>query len=150
MKKENPMKTKILVIVGTVLLSIIATDECLAQSRSLEVDIPFTFEVENKTLPAGSYRVESAPTGAGSIEMLCSSKRDVVLPILTITTTSKSGAPASALVFHRFGNRYFLAQIRMGDGHTREVFPSQQEKELARSAQRIEVTLVHQAPAGKQ
>jgi len=144
------MKTKVLAMAGAVLLSIVAAGECLAQSRSLEVIVPFSFEVGNKTLPAGSYRVEAVPTGAGSIEVLCSSSGDMRQTISTTTTTTESGSSAPALVFHRYGNRYFLAQIRTGDGHAREVFPSRQEKELARSEQRIEVALVNHAPAGKQ
>jgi hypothetical protein len=143
------MHTKILAIAGTVLLSIVAASECQAQSRSLEVNVPFTFEVGNKTMPAGSYRAESIPTGAGSITILCTSNGDVRMPLSTIATTSKSGTAASALVFHRYGTRYFLAQIRTGDGHAREVFVSEQEKELARSEPRIEVALQGRTPGIK-
>jgi hypothetical protein len=150
MKKENPMKTRILAMAGAVLLSIVTAGECRAQARSLEVNVPFAFEVGDKTLPAGSYRVESVPTGAGVLERLFSENGDVRLTISTIATTSNNGSPTSALVFHQYGNCYFLAQIRTGDGHAREVFPSRQEKELARSVQRIEVALVNQAPAGHQ
>jgi hypothetical protein len=66
-----------------------------------------------------------------------------------MSITSGSGTAGPALVFHRYGNRYFLAQIRTGDGHAREVFPSQQEKELARSELSVEVALLDRAPAGK-
>lgn len=144
------MKTKILAMAGAVLLSIVGAGECLGQSWSLQVNVPFAFEVGSKLLPAGSYRVESVPTGAGSLEILRSTSGDVRLPISTKATITKSGTPAPALVFHRYGNRYFLAQIRTGDGHAREVAPAQQEEELARSEQRVEVGLVNQAPAGKQ
>jgi hypothetical protein len=150
MKKENPMRTKSLAMAGAVLLSIVAAGECLAQSRSLEVDVPFAFEVGNRTLPAGSYRVETVPTGAGALEILRSSSGDVRQTISTTAAITKSGTPAPALVFHRYGNRYFLAQIRTGDGHAREVFPSRQEKEIARSEHGIEIALVNQAPAGHQ
>ena len=144
------MRTNFLAMAGAVLLSIAAAGECLAQSRSMELNVPFAFEVGDKTLPAGSYRVEAVPTGAGALERLCSESGDVRLTISTIATTSNNGSPTSAMVFHQYGNRYFLAQIRTGDGHAREVFPSRQEKELARSVQRIEVALVNQAPAGHQ
>jgi hypothetical protein len=149
-EKENPMKAKILAMAGAVLISIVAAGECQAQSRSLEVNVPFAFEVGNKTMLAGSYRVESVPTGAGSIEILRSGKGDMRVSLSTTATLSKGGTPASALVFHRYGNRYFLAQIQTGDGHAREVFPSPQEKELARSEQMIEVALVNQSPAARQ
>ncbi|MGA8222288.1 MAG: hypothetical protein WB780_11590 [Candidatus Acidiferrales bacterium] len=144
------MKTKILAMAGAVLLSIVAAGECLAQSRSLEVSVPFSFEIGNKTLPAGSYRVESVSTGSGSVTMVRNANGDVSQMLSTTATSVKSGTPAPALVFHQYGNRYFLAQIRTGDGHAREVFPSQQEKEIARSEQRIEVALVNQASAGRQ
>lgn len=143
------MKTKVLAT-ATVLLSVVAASECRAQSRPLEVSVPFAFEVGNKTLPAGSYRVESVPTGAGSIEIIQSNNGDVRLPIPTTAATLTNGTPASALIFHRCGNYNFLAQIRTGDGHTREVFPSRQEKELARSEPSVEVALLSRARAGKQ
>jgi hypothetical protein len=143
------MKTKIMAMAGAILISMIAAGECWAQSRSLEVNVPFAFEVGNKTLPAGGYRVESVATGTGSIEVLRGNSGGVRLTISTMTTISNSGTPPSALVFHRYGGRYFLAQIRTGDGHTREVFPSQQEKELARSKPGVEVALLGGALAGK-
>lgn len=143
------MKTKFQAMAVAVLLSIVAAGVCGAQSRSLEVKVPFAFQVENKTMAAGSYRVESMPTGAGSLEILRNTSSDARLTISTIATASKDGTPAPALVFHRYGNRYFLAEIRSGDGHAREVFPSQQEKELARSEARIEVALLGWAPHGK-
>ncbi|HYL67913.1 MAG TPA: hypothetical protein VEX69_02010 [Candidatus Limnocylindria bacterium] len=144
------MKTKLLATAGAVVLSIVAAGECRAQARPLEVNVPFAFEVGYKTLPAGSYRVESIPTGAGSIEVLRSNNGDLRLQVLTTATLSTNGTTSSALIFHRYGNRNFLAQIRTGDGHAREVFPSKQEKELARSEHRIEIALVNQVSAGNQ
>ena len=46
------MNTKILAMAGAALLSIVAAGESQAQSRSLEVNVPFTFEVGNKAMPA--------------------------------------------------------------------------------------------------
>jgi hypothetical protein len=149
MKREDRMKKQILAMAGAVLLSIVAAGECRAQSRSLEVSIPFAFEVGNKPMPAGSYRVESVPTGAGSLEVLRSNSGDARLTISTMATALNSGTPAPTLVFHRYGNRYFLAQIRTGEGHARELFPSRQEKELARSQSRIDVAVLGPVPAAK-
>lgn len=143
------MKTKVLATAVAVLVSIIAAGACRAQSGSLEVNVPFAFEAGNKTMPAGSYRVESMRTGAGSLEILRNTSGDVRLRISAMSTALKSGTTGPALVFQRYGNRYFLAQIRTGDGHAREVFPSQQEKELARSEPGVEVALLDWAPTGK-
>jgi hypothetical protein len=94
--------------------------------------------------------IRDSTTVVGSIEILRSGKGDVRVAISARATILNSGKLASALVFHRYGNRHFLAQIQTGDGHARELFPSQQEKELARSEHRIEIALVNQTPAGKQ
>jgi len=143
------MKKQMLAVAGAVLIWVVAVGDCRAQARSLEVSVPFTFEVGDKTLPAGNYRVESVQTGAGSLEVLRSNSGDVRLTISRIVTASSHGTPAPALVFHRYGNRYFLAQILTGDGHSRDLFPSRQEKELARSWPRIEVAVVGPTPAIK-
>jgi hypothetical protein len=134
MKKENPMKTRIL---------------AMAQSRTLEVDVPFAFEVGNKTMPAGSYRVETVLTGNGSLQMLRSNSGEARLTISTMAAATNSGTPAPSLVFHRYANRYFLAQIRTGGGRARELYPTVQEKELARSEPGVEVAILVQPPAAK-
>ena len=143
------MKSKIIAMAGAVLISIIGGGVCRAQSRPLEVNVPFTFEVGNKAMPAGSYRVESMPTGNGSLQVLRSNSGEARLTISTMATATNSGTPDPSLVFHRYGNRYFLAQIRTGGGHARELYPSSQEKELARSEPGVEVAVLVQSPAEK-
>jgi hypothetical protein len=143
------MKTKILAMAGAVLLSIIGAGVCGAQTRTLEVNVPFAFEVGNKTMPAGRYRVETVLTGNGSLQMLRSNSGEERLTISTMAAARNSGTPAPSLVFHRYGNRYFLAQIRTGGGHTRDLYPTSQEKELALSESGVEVAILVQTPAAK-
>jgi hypothetical protein len=100
-------------------------------------------------MPAGSYRVESMPIGNGSLEVLRSNSGKARLMISTLATATNGEAPAPSLVFHRYGNRYFLAQIRPGGGHARELYPSSQEKELARSEPGAEVALLVQSSGEK-
>jgi hypothetical protein len=143
------MKTRILAMAGAVLLSIIGAGVCAAQTRTLEVNVPFAFEVENKTMPGGSYRVETALTGNGSLQMLRSNSGEARLTISTMDAARISGTPVPSLVFHRYGNRYFLAQIRTGGGHARDLYPTSQEKKLALSESGVEVAILVQTPAAK-
>ena len=143
------MRTQILAVAGALMISMVAASECRAQSRAMEANIPFAFEVGNKTMPAGYYRIESMPTGAGSIQVIRSANGNAQATISTIAAAAPDITVASALIFHRYGNQYFLAEIRTGDGHAREVFPSQQEKELARSEPKIEVALQSRTPGIK-
>jgi hypothetical protein len=143
------MKTRIMAMAGAVLVSIIGAGVCRAQSRPLEVNVPFAFEVGNKTMRAGSYRVESMATGNGSLQVLRSNSGETRLTISTMPTATNSGASAPSLIFHRYGNHYFLAQIRTGGGHARDLYPTLQEKELARSEPGVEVAVLVQTPAPK-
>ena len=66
-----------------------------------------------------------------------------------MAAATNSGAPAPSLVFHRYANHYFLAQIRTGGGRARELYPMLQEKELARSESGVDVAILVQTPAAK-
>jgi hypothetical protein len=148
-EKENSMKTQILAIAGAVVLSTLMAAECRAQSRTLEAKVPFAFEVGDKTMPAGNYRIESMPTGAGSLQVIRSANGDVRVTLSTIAIPAKNGNSEPELIFHRYGNHYFLAQIQTGDHHARELFESRPEKELARSQAMNEIAVLIRVPAGR-
>ncbi len=143
------MKTQILAITGAVVLSTLMAGECRAQSRTLEAKVPFAFEVGDKTMPAGNYRIESMPTGAGSLQVIRSASGDVRVTLSTIAIPARNGSSEPELIFHRYGNRYFLAQIQTGDHHARELFESRLEKELARSQAMNEIAVLIRVPAGR-
>jgi hypothetical protein len=149
MEKEDSMKTQILAITGAVVLSTLMAGECRAQSRTLEAKVPFAFEVGDKTMPAGNYRIESMPTGAGSLQVIRSASGDVRVTLSTIAIPARNGSSEPELIFHRYGNRYFLAQIQTGDHHARELFESRLEKELARSQAMNEIAVLIRVPAGR-
>ena len=101
-----------------------------AQSSTTVVsNIPFEFIVADKTLPAGEYRVNRALGNA-----------------LTISTTDSSAAASrltheiqpnkdkrARLVFHRYGDRYFLAEVWTGAGDVgRQLVKSRQERAIER------------------
>jgi hypothetical protein len=142
------MKTQILAITGAVVLSTLMAGECRAQSRTLEAKVPFGFEVGDKTMPAGNYRIESMPTGAGSLQVIRSANGDVRVTLWTIAIPA-NGNSEPELIFHRYGNHYFLAQIQTGDHHARELFESRPEKELARSQAMNEIAVLIRVPAGR-
>lgn len=144
------MRKQILAVAGAVVLSMAAASECRAQSRALEANIPFAFRAGNKTMPAGNYRIESMPTGAGTLQVIRRVDGDARATISTIAEAAPSAPARPRLVFHRYGSQYFLAQIETGDGHARELFLSRQEKEMARLQTRIEVALAAHPAQAKQ
>ena len=143
------MKTQILAMAGAVVLLALMAGECRAQSRALEAKIPFAFEVGDKTMPAGNYRIESMATGAGSLQVIRSANGDAQVTLSAIAVPAKDANFGPALIFHRYGRNCFLAAIRTGDGHARELFESQLEKKLARSEAMNEIAVLIRLPAGK-
>ncbi|MFY9530761.1 MAG: hypothetical protein WAR24_17810, partial [Candidatus Acidiferrales bacterium] len=59
------MKKQALAVAVALLLSAIASGVCYAQQPTLAVHMPFAFQVGDKTLPAGEYRIEFVPTADG-------------------------------------------------------------------------------------
>ena len=77
-----------------------------AQSTILTANVPFAFNVGAKQLPAGAYAVREMDRAT-----LIQSRdgENSVLGIYNYAGTSK--ADETKLVFHKIGDRYFLAQI---------------------------------------
>jgi len=110
------------------------TTSVFAQS-AVKATIPFDFTIAKQTLPAGEYKVESLGTvlqvvrldGPGSVFMqsyVAGYKRDA---------TPK-------LIFHRYGNRSFLAQAWIADTG-RELIASAREIEYARTENQAQVVV---------
>ena len=102
-----------------------------AQSQiSLTANIPFAFSVDGKALPAGDYEVRDVGLRATLIETKDGS--DHALGVYGYAGPSKPGE--SKLVFHRVGDRYFLAEIWSSSrGQGLSVPESKMEKEMIAS-----------------
>jgi hypothetical protein len=103
------MKKQHLPLAGLLSL-LLAAGSALAQSDTLRANIPFDFQVGAKMLPAGSYRI--SPIGqtsqAFAVVNVVTHQADIVLPNKVIG--SKVSA-STKLVFHAYGDRYFLSQM---------------------------------------
>ncbi|HXG32076.1 MAG TPA: hypothetical protein VNJ11_01825 [Bryobacteraceae bacterium] len=126
------MSRRIVMLMGVAVL--LAAPMIFAQlNPALEAEIPFTFEAGKSVLPAGQYRVTAGPS-QGVIELACPDSK-VRMFVSTNAVRSLETVREGKLVFHRYGNRYFLWQIwNVGTDTGRELMASKAEKELARSA----------------
>jgi hypothetical protein len=100
-----------------------------AQQTILSANVPFTFNIGDKQLPAGAYAVREMDRAT-----LIESKdgEHSVLGIYQYAGPSKTDQ--TKLVFHKVGDRYFLAQIwTSARGQGLSVPQSQREKELRAS-----------------
>ena len=112
-----------------------------AQTRSQQIraNIPFDFVVGDRTLTAGNYAVGTISSGsADAIAVRGRDNRQRVVR-LTNAVTENAKTKRARLVFHRYGNTYFLAQVwASGSSEGREMVRSKAERatemELAKNA----------------
>jgi hypothetical protein len=107
-----------------------------AKAQSLQykltVNIPFDFTVADKKLPAGKYSIGRAQVGQGDVVIEISSVAgEETLTRITIPVVQRDAVKDGVLVFHQYGDEYFLSEIWPAGGHTGRALPrSRTEREL--------------------
>lgn len=140
------MKNQVLAVAVALLLSVVAARECYAKPELL-VNIPFAFQVGNKSLPPGEYRIEWVTTGVGYLYAIQRIDGGALMIVPTMVVYSKDGKSEPELTFNRYGKSYFLSQIWAGEGKGRQLFKSEREKELMRTKAKAEVALLVHSPS---
>jgi hypothetical protein len=105
-----------------------------AQMRSsqqlMKVDIPFAFGVEDRSLPAGEYLVLTV-TPERSIRIVSADGKHSAI-VNTLPNYASSPSENSRLVFHRYGNEYFLTQVwTAGQNVGRNPLSTKRAREIA-------------------
>jgi len=115
---------------------------CLHAGQQMTASIPFQFHVGRSVFPAGSYTTETA-LGTGNVVMLRSRDgKSSVMVLSNSAVQSRGRHMIPSLIFHRYGDQYFLFQVWTGPDSGREFVPSRQEAELAAAAKRAMRTVV--------
>jgi Tfp pilus assembly protein PilW len=128
------MKTRALAMAGMMALTAMATTRVAQAQQAVAVNIPFNFVAGNTQLPAGEYTVTvSSPTHSVILISLKDAKASTF--INTNAAVSSTPQTESKLIFNRYGDRYFLAQVwEQGYAQGRQLLKSAREKEVAQTA----------------
>lgn len=125
MKRHLNILVAILILVGALTVSAQAQT---AGAQKVVANIPFAFNVGNTKLPAGKYSITVLnPSSDRKILQIRSTKGSSA----TVQTTAESGniSDDAKLVFHRYGDRYFFAQVQIaGDATTFAAVKSNTER----------------------
>jgi hypothetical protein len=142
------MRKQIISVAAAFVLSIIAAAQCGAQSVGvIQVNIPFEFQAGNRTLPAGEYRIERLSSQMEGIQLIRRSDGTAATLVTTLPSESNDETAPARLIFDRYGNEYFLAQIWTDGTHGRHLNKSTREKETASTLGRTEVAVLADAPS---
>jgi len=123
-------------------LALAVTTAASAQTINLRVNVPFSFIVNRATLPAGEYSVQSLDDYG---KILAIRDLDTKATSLVVSNPCRSlkSASQTKLIFHRYGDRYFLNQIWVeGNNAGHELSTSAREKEVAMDFTAREVVLM--------
>jgi hypothetical protein len=95
-------------------------------------NIPFDFAFGEKKLPAGKYAIGRALQNSDDIAMSISDDNGRSKAIvLSNSITKLDGVKKNTLVFHRYGDQYFLVQVWAAGAATGREFPtSKLEREI--------------------
>jgi len=109
-----------------ILLPVIAAAQ-VGENGTLAAQVPFEYMVANKVFPAGQCVVQSFGTNTLMIRNVAA-KISMFSPAMPAQAKKTPGA--YALVFHRYGDRYFLAGIRQAGRTSYRLPENKAEAEL--------------------
>jgi hypothetical protein len=120
-----------------------------AQSPRLvmTVDVPFGFVVGNTALPAGEYAVYAGYWPARVIRIQNVNTKQNMFSV-AIPSRNKGMAQASELVFHRYGDNFFLRKLTLSGYDDSTTVPEsklERELELAAAGTTVKVPTVQMA-----
>ncbi len=126
------MKFHAHIIAATVgLLTLAGAPAVTASTPGLRAFVPFTFSAGETTLAAGSYTVERSSGPDGVLTMR--SRAGGVMFLVQRGGAAVAGK-STRLVFHRYGDRYYLRQVWFQGTSGYEVRETPEERESAARA----------------
>jgi len=126
--------SKLMIAIAFAVFTLVAS--AVAQTGAIRATIPFDFTVGKQTLAAGDYKVAMNGTELNLTRL--DGPGFAFVPSYGYGH-NKDASPR--LVFHRYGNRAFLAQAWIV-GTGRELFASPMELEYARTTKQEETTVL--------
>ena len=99
-----------------------------AEAAEISAKIPFSFVVNGKTLPPGTYHVSTSANQALLVRGYDSGG------VFAMGNSMESRDSDAKLVFHKYGAQYILREAWLGNGRGRELPETRQERELIRTA----------------
>ena len=122
---------------GVLLMATVAVGQ--SNPAVLKADIPFPFVVADHTLPAGRYEVSTL--GEQTIRIRNSQKQGAF--VLTSKLSGRAPETSGKLVFYRYQDSYFLAQVwGAGSPTGKAINKCPAEKELEGKQNRREIAVL--------
>ena len=127
------MRKLFAVVLTGCFLALLIAGSAFAQvpGTSIRASIPFEFVVQGRTLPAGNYEITRITDEPVGLLIRNVDHRRFEAMFSTEPLDSRKVPNKSWLVFHRYGDTSFLAEVvTAGQQRGEELYPSHQERTL--------------------
>jgi hypothetical protein len=115
--KKEPEETEMKAMKHTFATALLAAASLMAPTgasaqKMQQATIPFDFTVGQRLLPAGTYVIDHVRPDVIAVRGW--KGKELVSALTLITSTSEVEKNPDKLIFHRYGDQYFLSEIRGG------------------------------------
>jgi hypothetical protein len=113
------------------LIVTLATAAAVANGQTAQrvtAQVPFDFIVGDQTISAGACEVKGFTNGGAALIIQNAESRTSAVRLTN--SVSKLNDSKPRLVFHRYGETYFLAEVWTGDSSGRRLLQSKRERSL--------------------
>jgi hypothetical protein len=93
-----------------------------AESYRMAAEVPFSYHAGSNVMPAGKTEVDH--NGSSSYQRLATKAGKSIFIAAETGTTASKGA---CLIFHRYGNEYFLSEVWSPSGTGSKLQPTREE-----------------------
>jgi hypothetical protein len=110
--REASMRKQFPVVIAACVVGLALGGAIAWASGGIAVNIPFSFMVKDKEMPAGHYEIEA--TGSDQARLLVRStdgKGSVVVPV--IERLADTGATEPKIVFDKVGTKSYLSEVHI-------------------------------------
>ncbi|MBV9209282.1 MAG: hypothetical protein JOZ52_01565 [Acidobacteria bacterium] len=120
----------IILVIMIAFVSALASASAQSPGHNLTASVPFEFSVGDKAMPAGDYSIGRLNSDGAALRI---SNQESNKSVSRLTQDVQASQPkaTSLLVFRRYGDQYFLAQVWLvGEKTGREFSKTDREKSL--------------------
>lgn len=121
------MKSRIYGALALFAVALMASVPVVQAQTRVKADVPFAFSLQDKSMPAGNYAVISLSNQSLEIWNLDANRGTLVAKQMSMQSNREQ---SPKLVFHKYGDQYFLAQIWYDQDSGIGFAESKREKEV--------------------
>src|SRR5580704_13044625 len=134
MKKQILSVLTMLSLVAAVIAAVTVTPAAAQAFHIIKVDVPFCFSSGAGEFPAGKYTIEPVNEG-GTVILIRSENGKAIGTLMGSSAQVLSPKNETSVVFHRYGDHYFLSQVwTVGTTTGIEIAKSSMERRFQRAA----------------